>query len=149
MAGLLEHRATRRSFLVAGGVTSLGVGVWARPAWAPPKKPVVTTGAASNITATGARLAGTVNPKGSATTYHFQYGTTTAYGSTTPPASAGSGNTAVAVTADVGGLAAGTLYHFRISATNAGGTSVGADATFTTTSPPTGGGYAAGYQPGY
>ena len=140
---------TRRSFLVAGSFTGVGVTALARPAWAPPKKPVVSTGAATLVTTTTARLNGTVNPKGSATTYHFQYGLTTGYGSTTAVTSAGSGNTAVPVSADIGGLAAGTLYHFRISATNAGGTSVGADATFTTSTAPGGGGYQPGYQPGY
>ena len=41
------------------------------------------------------------------------------------------GTSAVAVSASVTGLAANTTYHFRISATNAGGTSKGSDETFT------------------
>ncbi len=94
--------------------------------------PIVVTGVASNIGDTTATLNGTVNPAGSATTYHFQYGLTTSYGSTTTSTSAGSGFTAVPVSAGLTGLSAATVYHFRVTATNANGTSNGADATFTT-----------------
>ena len=63
----------------------------------------------------------------------FEYGTTTAYGSSVPCSPApGSGDSPVAVSASVTGLAANTTYHFRIVATNAGGTSKGADETFKT-----------------
>ena len=126
---------TRRRFLATAGVGGVGATILlAEPAWAPPKKPLVTTGAASLVTSSGARLNGTVNPKGSATTYRFDYGPTTAYGTSTPNVSAGSGSTAVAVSAAISGLSSGTLYHFRIQATNAGGTSLGTDATFITQS---------------
>jgi len=100
--------------------------------------PVVVTGIASNITNTGATLHGTVNPDGNPTTYHFEYGLTTAYGSNTTVTGAGSGLDAVPVSAAITGLTPGTVYHFRLSATNGNGTVVGADATFTTFgAPPT------------
>ena len=66
--------------------------------------PVVVTGVASVITDTTATLNGTVNPSGSDTTYHFEYGFTTSYGSTTTITSAGSGFTAVPVSAALTGL---------------------------------------------
>lgn len=95
--------------------------------------PTATTGSASSITQTGATLSGTVNPNGAATTCTFEYGTTTAYGSSAPcSAAVGSGTSGVAVSASVTGLAAGTTYHFRVVARNAGGTTNGADQTFTT-----------------
>lgn len=97
--------------------------------------PSATTGAASGVTQTAATLGGTVDPRGAATTCKFQYGTSTSYGSEAPCAAApGSGSGGVAVSAALSGLTAGTTYHFRVVATNAGGTTNGADATFATTS---------------
>ena len=97
--------------------------------------PVVVTGDASDITQQGAKLNGTVNPQGKATTYTFQFGLTTSYGAQTTPASAGSGTTASPVSATLTGLAPGTTYHYRLVATNADGeTTTGADKTFTTQS---------------
>ena len=45
-----------------------------------PHAPVATTGAATAITQTGATLNGTVDRNDGATTYHFEYGTSPAYG---------------------------------------------------------------------
>ena len=110
-----------------------------RPAyqWLAPRKrggraPSVSTGGASSITQSGATVSGTVNPNGQSTTYSFQYGTTTSYGSATSSQVAGSGNTAVNVSATLTGLSPGTTYHYRITATNAAGTAYGSDLTFTT-----------------
>ncbi len=98
--------------------------------------PTVVTGSASGVTQTGASLAGTVNPNGFGTTCRFEYGTTTAYGSSVDCAAApGSGSSAVAASAALAGLTAGTTYHYRLVATNGGGSTAGADATFTTSSP--------------
>lgn len=95
--------------------------------------PAVVTGAASGVTQTAASVAGTVNPNGFATTCTFQYGTTTAYGSSANCASApGSGSSAAAVSAALSGLTAGTTYHYRLVGTSSGGTTNGADQTFTT-----------------
>jgi hypothetical protein len=107
-----------------------------------PSAPVVSTGAASAVTSTTATLNGTVNPEGEATTYQFQYGTSTGYGSLTPasPASAGSGSSAVNESAALSGLTAGTTYDYRLVATNATGTTDGANQTFTTSSGTSSGG---------
>ena len=97
------------------------------------KVPTANTGGASQITQTTAHLAGSVKPNGQDTTWHFEYGTTTAYGTNTPeqgPIPAGAGTTAVA--ADIGGLQPGTVYHYRLVATNASGVVPGKDRTFTT-----------------
>jgi len=99
--------------------------------------PTVSTGGVSGVTQTAATLSGAVNPNGAATTCTFEYGTTTAYGASVPCASApGSGTSGMAVSAALSGLAAGTTYHYRIDASNAGGPSTGGDATFATSSSP-------------
>jgi hypothetical protein len=93
--------------------------------------PVVTTNPATNVTASSARLNGRLDPHGLSTTVYFQYGTTTSYGSRTPN-QIKTGNNYQNVFAALSSLTAGTTYHFRIVATNTGGTRVGSDRTFTT-----------------
>jgi RHS repeat-associated protein len=101
--------------------------------------PIVTTEAASSLAETGATLKGQVNPHGYATTYQFEYGTTTSYGTKVPATaeSVGSGTTNVAVSKAISGLKGNTTYHYRVSATNAYGTTPGLDKTFTTPKLPT------------
>ena len=94
--------------------------------------PTATTGTASNIAATSAKLAGSVAPNGQDTTYHFEYGVSTAYGSRTPDGGTVRGNKSKNVSATVNGLLPSTTYHFRLVASNAAGTANGNDATFTT-----------------
>jgi hypothetical protein len=100
-----------------------------------PLPPGAVTAPASNIGAATATLNGTVTPRSQLTVYSFQYGTTTAYGASTPSVSAGSGAAPVAVSANVSGLAPNTTYHFRIVATNDTATTLGDDRTFTSTVP--------------
>jgi hypothetical protein len=98
--------------------------------------PSVTPGRATDITKNSATLNGSVNPNGSdATDCHFDYGTTTSYGSQAPcsPAAPIRGTDDVVVRAAVTGLTPGTTYHYRLVATNAGGTSRTGDVTFRTT----------------
>lgn len=101
---------------------------------APAIPPTATTQAATGVTAVGATLNGTVDPQNADTTVTFEYGATVAYGSTAAaaqsPLLANSGSTAVS--AAITGLNPNTLYHFRVVASNAGGTANGADQTFTT-----------------
>ena len=66
----------------------------------------------------------------------FSYGPTAAYGSGTPPHTAGSGTKSVAVTRQITGLTPGTVYHYRTTASNRAGTATGADRTFTTAGHP-------------
>lgn len=101
--------------------------------------PSVTTNAASAILAGGATMNGAVTSNGGSTTVTFEYGLTTAYGSTvtaigSPVAFDASG---LAVSAAVTGLATNTTYHFRVKGVNGAGTANGADRTFTTLPPPT------------
>jgi hypothetical protein len=104
---------------------------------APLGPPGATTGSARSITASGARLTASVDPNGRATTYHFEYGTTSSYGKRTAEASAGSGQSARSVSATIAGLQPNMRYHFRVVATNAAGVARGRDRTLTTLRNPT------------
>ncbi len=92
--------------------------------------PRVETEAASGLGATQATLKGSVDPEGAETKYYFEYGTSTKYGSHTAEASAGEGSTSEKVSTAVTGLTPDTTYHYRIVASNHGGTSYGADMQF-------------------
>jgi hypothetical protein len=61
--------------------------------------PTAATGSASGVGTGSATVSGTVNPIGQLTTYHFDYGTSTNYGSQAPAPdpSAGRGTTAQTV----------------------------------------------------
>jgi YVTN family beta-propeller protein len=93
--------------------------------------PVVITNPATNVARSSATLNGVLDPHGLTTSVHFQYGTTTSYGSTTP-SQMKIGNNYQSSNANISSLSASTTYHFRIVAMNNAGTTYGADRTFTT-----------------
>jgi hypothetical protein len=88
----------------------------------------------SQITSHAATLEATINPLGTPTTYRFEYGITTAYGSSIPipDGEVGSGTSPVALEVPLTGLTANTLYHFRVVAVNVLGEVEGADQAFST-----------------
>lgn len=100
-----------------------------------PVAPEVSTSGATDVKETSAVLNGSINPIGLPTTYHFEYGTTTAYGSRIPvgiEAVAGAGHAPKRFSRGITGLAPNTTYHFRLVASNSSGTTEGNDRTFTT-----------------
>ncbi|HTA96441.1 MAG TPA: hypothetical protein VK730_02230 [Solirubrobacteraceae bacterium] len=96
--------------------------------------PLVNTGAAAGVGLGSATLSGTIDPQGWETTYSFQYGTSTAYGANWPtiPVALGGLSGAQPVSVFLENLQPSTLYHYRLVASNGGGTSYGPDQTFTT-----------------
>jgi hypothetical protein len=100
--------------------------------------PSLRTGAASDVTSSSATLNGSVNPDGQGTTYRFNYGITSGYGAYEPMPTgyAGAGASVLNESVSVTGLLPAITYHYRIEATNATGTSYGADQTFETTPAP-------------
>ena len=100
--------------------------------------PGLSTDPATNLTESGARLNASFVGDGSSTHYYFEWGPTTAYGSTTataPGDDAGSpaGPSRTAIATDLSDLTPYSTYHYRVVATNGSGTTDGQDQMFTTT----------------
>ena len=92
-----------------------------------PQAPAVITGDPVEISTSGGKLTGTVDPNGLPTNYHFDYGATPLYGNSTPTDSAGAGDSPVPVTASLGDLPAGSIVHYRLVAESADGLTHGLD----------------------
>ena len=91
-----------------------------------------TAPSATSITSNSATLNATVIPGATGSSYHFEYGTDTSYGTSTPEHSLSAGTEPVPVSSGTFALQPGTTYHFRLVATTNGQTVSSNDATFTT-----------------
>ena len=102
----------------------------------PPAIGELNTEAPTNVAPRSATLNGSFVGNGKATSYHFEWGLTSSYGSKTATESAGSpvGPAPTPVSAGLSGLAVVTTYHYRVVATNSSGITYGEDQTFTTMS---------------
>jgi len=95
--------------------------------------PNAITKEASDITNSGARLHGIINPNNLPTNVYFEYGTTLEYGNIIyAEPSPISGTDEISVYADIEGLLEYTDYHFRVKAENKNGIMYGDDKIFTT-----------------
>jgi hypothetical protein len=96
--------------------------------------PAVVAQSSEAVGSTHAALNAQINPDGFATTYHFEYGPSAAYGARVPipDGEISSGFAEQAVSAVATGLQPSTMYHFRVVASSEGGTVDGADQTFMT-----------------
>ncbi len=94
---------------------------------------IVATSAATDITSTTAAVNGSVNAMGGSTAVRFEYGLTTAYGSSIVAAESPlTGSLLVPVHADLSNLIPDTTYHYRAVGMNSYGTTYGQDQTFLT-----------------
>jgi hypothetical protein len=96
--------------------------------------PAIATPTPSEVTATTATLSASVDPEDATLlACSFEYGTSSSYGQSAPcaslPSPAGGSQT---VSAPIAGLSPNTTYHYRLLASSAAGTRLGADETFTT-----------------
>jgi hypothetical protein len=99
------------------------------------RPPTITAEPASAVAQNSATLRAAVNPNGVAVgSCRFEYGTTSAYGSSVACSSLpGSGTSQAQVSATIAGLLPGTSYYYRAVATNAGGTTYGPAQVLATT----------------
>ncbi len=93
--------------------------------------PQATTGPASEIKPVAATLSATVKANAADAGVHFEYGTSSGYGSSTADRHL-AGVTGVSVLAPVIALTPGMTYHYRVVASSIDGTTYGADRTFDT-----------------
>jgi hypothetical protein len=101
-----------------------------------PDPPAVTTDGVSDVEFPSAKIVGSVNPATddfAVQECYVEYGLTTDYGerASCSPKSIGTGTSPVAVSASIGVLEPGRIYHYRLVASNGGGTTRSEDQTFT------------------
>jgi hypothetical protein len=94
--------------------------------------PIAVTQAASGVSANSATLHASLNPNGSSTSFYFEYGLTTSYGTRTATNSIGSGASAVPASMVLTALQPGKTYHYRVVAASVAGVTHGNSMTFTT-----------------
>ncbi|MBI1769208.1 MAG: M4 family metallopeptidase [Bacteroidetes bacterium] len=92
-------------------------------------QPIITGQKIYDITATTVKIKGSMLPRGDTVTYHFEYGTTPAFGS-----SSSIYNFTDSIKGIVTALQPETKYYLRIVATNENGSSYGTSMEFTTIS---------------
>jgi hypothetical protein len=99
----------------------------------PTTPPGASTGPANGVAQNTATITGVINTEGLPTTYGFEIGPQAGdYGPPTGLGSVGAGASEAEVALALTGLQPGTIYHYRITATNIDGTREGTDRTFTT-----------------
>jgi hypothetical protein len=111
---------------------SYGTSYGADESFSTPQEPLAETTAPGAVGYDDATLSGTIDPRGTQTSYYFEYGTSHTYGAHTAEVTAGSGIGDVQAVQSANHLEEDTIYHFRLVATTVYGTTYGADRTFTT-----------------
>ena len=113
----------------AGSTATAGPEAFSEPALGP-----VIAAVSANPSQHEANLQGSIDPNGAATTYHFDYGSTTAYGQSTSTATIPAGNGVVQINSTALGLTPSTGYHYRLVVENSAGGTESGDHSLTTLS---------------
>jgi hypothetical protein len=122
----MSRRNKYKALLLCTSLLGL-LAIYSSGAWAS-GPPTITVGTPGDFTLNDAMLHGTVE---GASSYKVEWGKTAAYGHTTNPITVSAIGT-VPFDAELTGLEELTTYHFRVSATGSGGTTLTKDATFET-----------------
>jgi FG-GAP-like repeat len=99
--------------------------------------PSVVTQWVSAVQSSAVNLNASINPNGAVGGWWFEYGMDTYYDHATPLSTLDYSRSPFSVGASVRDLQGGTIYHYRVVATNFIGTNWGSDMTFQTTTEPT------------
>ena len=124
----LSGLSTNTTYLyrvVASNATGTSTGAVMSFTTGPTAAPVVVSGAATSVSSTSEKLNGRVDPQASPTSFAFEYGTTTNFGSLSAVDNAGSGFGSQSVSLTITGLTPGQTYLYRIVASNANGSATG------------------------
>ncbi len=105
----------------SAGYTTLGGDMTFTTLAAAPAAPLVGTYEPTSVTASNAVFRGVVNPNGASTVAWFEWGATTSYGMSTLATNVGNGANLLGVSTLVTNLTAGTVYHYRLAASNSFG----------------------------
>ena len=152
----LSAGVTYRYRLVATSSGELGgTGETQSAAFTTPARPAIVSSSASAVSSRDVDLRGQVDPLGAPTGYYFEYADAAQYdpgaedpyaaGARAPvvPGEIGAGGPTgsadASVLEEVGGLTPGTVYHWRLVASNEIGVTEGPDHTFTTLQAPAAG----------
>ncbi len=120
----------RLACFAALAVSAAALSASAAPAGAAVIPPVIQN-MAPTVVPGGVELKARIYTYESDTHYHFEYGTTTAYGTSVPVPEGDAGvESVVTVSQTITGLTPNTVYHYRVVASNAGGPGMSQDATF-------------------
>jgi hypothetical protein len=121
--------------LVAGGVAGEDRTLTTAAA---PTPPGISRLRASERTATSARVSALINPRGSATTWHVEWGLSSSFGNRTGSATLPAGTRQVPVSLVLDGLPSYRRIHWRVVAENAAGVRRSGRTSFTTARAPSG-----------
>jgi phosphodiesterase/alkaline phosphatase D-like protein len=126
LSGSTTYHYRVKSRDAAGNLAASGDFMFTTQAAADTTAPVISSVSSSGVTATGATITWTTNE---ASNTQVDYGTTTAYGSSTPLNS----TLVTSHSASLSGLSPGTLHHYRVKSRDAAGNlATSGDFTFTT-----------------
>ena len=101
-----------------------------------PGPPLIKNPSSGAATATSVQLQVNIDPAGSPTSYRVEYGIGPGYSSTTGETPVGGDHGDHAVRVSLNGLSPGSVYHYRVVATNQIGAEESADQSFTTAALP-------------
>ncbi len=121
---------TRDHYRLVAGNTALSSSSGADETFITTAPPAIDGLAAENLAGTSADLLAQINPNGLDTTYHFDYGTTIAYGLQTPSVTLKASNSDQFIDSPLSELVFHASYHYRLVAENADGTTTSEDHTF-------------------